>query len=65
MEIGNPGREGVGRPKSMINEEKKLNYKYVYYILELQLLLLLSSFSSSKLVHLDAVLNGRAAFLLL
>ena len=64
MEIGNPGREGVGRPKSMINEEK-LNYKYVYYILELQLLLLLSSFSSSKLVHLDAVLNGRAAFLLL
>ena len=62
MEIGNPGREGVGRPKSMINEEK-LNYKYVYYILELQLLLL-SSFFSSRLVSLDAVLNGRAAFLL-
>ena len=47
----------------MINEEK-LNYKYVYYILELRLNLL-SSFSSSKLVRLDAVLDGRAAFLLL
>ena len=63
MEIGNPGREGVGRPKSMINEEKiKLQIRLLYTGTALaasSIFVLLF-----RLVYVDAVLNGRAAFLL-
>ncbi len=62
MEIGNPGREGVGRLRSMINERKILQIRLLYTGTAVESSLFVFS---SKLVRLDAVLDGRAAFHLL